>query len=40
MNIFSEIYGAYFRAVERLLSLEKFDKSEIRDAIEIGRAHV
>lgn len=34
MNIFSEIYGAYFRAVERLLSLEKFDKSEIRDAIE------
>ncbi len=34
MNIFSEIYGAYFRAAERLLSMEKFGKSEIRDAIE------
>lgn len=34
MNIFSEIYGAYYRAVGRLLSLEKFGKGEIRETIE------
>lgn len=33
MNIFSEIYGAYFRAAERLLGLEKFGKAEIFDIV-------
>ena len=33
MNIFSEIYGAYFRAAERLLGLERFGKAEIFDIV-------
>ncbi len=33
MQLFSEIYGAYFRTVERILSKERITKQEIRDII-------
>lgn len=33
MNIFSEIYGAYYRAVEKLLSFDKFDRQKINEII-------